>query len=143
MNEFLDEYKDFSLSEMKPCLDVLFHAYDYEKEQLGIVDTITCDEYENVVKEFKLKRSMALKIKTDVNCCQCGESLIRVLENGEKEKITLFGCGHAAHWSCIDNGCCPVKGCWDSIQASKKTESEHSSVVHMHSTVRSMQKYNG
>ena len=62
----MEEYKDFSLSEMKPCLDVLFHAYDYEKEQIGIVDTISGEEYENLVKEFKLKRSMALKIKTEL-----------------------------------------------------------------------------
>ena len=33
MNEFLEEYKDYTLSEMKPCLDVLLHAYEYEKEK--------------------------------------------------------------------------------------------------------------
>ena len=30
---------------MKPALDVLFHSYDYEKEQLQIMDTMSSDEY--------------------------------------------------------------------------------------------------
>ena len=120
---------------MKPCLDVLFHAYDYEKEQIGIVDTISCEEYENLVKEFKLKRSMALKIKTDVTCCVCGESLIHVMQNGEKEPITLFGCGHAGHRSCIDGDCCPVQGCWDDIKTEKKAVNRHASIAQLHYSV--------
>ena len=122
------------MSELKPCIDVLFHAYDYEKEQLGIVDTITCEEYENLVKEFKLKRSMALKVKTNVDCCQCGESLIRVGENGQKERITLFGCGHAAHCSCIGDGCCPVEGCWDDIKDYRRSNRRRSTVFQTHTT---------
>lgn len=128
------------MNEVKPCIDVLFHAYDYEKEQLGIVETITCEEYENLVKEFKLKRSMALKIKTNVNCCHCGETLIRVQENGEKERITLFGCGHAAHCSCVDDGCCPVEGCWDDIKKNRESKTRRSSIVQMHAATVGFRK---
>lgn len=120
---------------MKPCLDVLFHAYSYEKEQLGIVDTISCEEYESLVNEYKLKRTMALKIKTDITCCSCGEPLTRIKEDGEKEQITLFGCGHAAHHSCIDGNCCPVQGCWDNIKARRSSSVHTVSINQKHSTV--------
>ena len=76
---------------MKPCLDVLFDAYAYEKEQYGIVDTITIEEYEHLLKQFKVSRSMGLKLHGSPNCAACGKSLIQKMENGQKENVVLFG----------------------------------------------------
>lgn len=105
---------------MKPCLDVLFDAYAYEKEQYGIVDTITIEEYEHLLKQFKVSRSMGLKLHGSPNCAACGKSLIQKMENGQKENVVLFGCGHAVHQSCLAEDRCPVPDCWKDIQTSDK-----------------------
>ena len=116
VNEFLENYKDYTIQEMQPCLDVLFRAYSYENEQTEIVDHLTIQEYESLLKAYKINRTMALKLKTDTVCCVCKGSLVRSMENGRKEQITLFGCGHAVHRSCVDSNRCPVEGCWDNIE---------------------------
>lgn len=132
MNEFLEEYKDYTLSEMKPCLDVLLHAYEYEKEQYGIVDTITIEEYEHLLKQFKINRSMGLRLSGSTNCSACGKSLMRKLENGKKENVVLFGCGHAVHQNCLEDDRCPVPNCWKDIESAEKKPRRHSSVNQMH-----------
>ena len=33
VNELVEECKDYTVKEMKPTLDILFNAYDYEKKQ--------------------------------------------------------------------------------------------------------------
>lgn len=116
VNEFLENYKDYTIQEMEPCLDVLFRAYSYEYEQAEIVDHLSIQEYESLLKAYKINRTMALKLKTDTVCCVCKGNLVRSMGNGEKEQITLFGCGHAAHRSCIDSNRCPVEGCWNDIE---------------------------
>ncbi|KAK8829367.1 hypothetical protein WA577_004632, partial [Blastocystis sp. JDR] len=123
---------------MKPCLDVLFDAYAYEKEQYGIVDTITIEEYEHLLKQFKVSRSMGLKLHGSPNCAACGKSLIQKMENGQKENVVLFGCGHAVHQSCLAEDRCPVPDCWKDIQTSDKKirrqsfvgQIQHSSQTH-------------
>lgn len=130
MNEFIEEYKEFSVGEMKPALDVLFHSYDYEKEQLQIMDTMSSDEYKNLVNAYKTNRTMALRLKTDMLCCKCGNSLIQSMDNGSKEEVVLFGCGHAVHRSCLDTMRCPVQGCWDGIDTTESsTTRRHSTSV--------------
>ena len=90
------------MGEMKPALDVLFHSYDYEKEQLQIMDTMSSDEYKNLVTAYKTNRTMALRLKSDLLCCKCKNSLVQSMDNGSKEEVVLFGCGHAIHRSCLD-----------------------------------------
>lgn len=89
------------MGEMKPALDVLFHSYDYEKEQLQIMDTMSSDEYKNLVTAYKTNRTMALRLKSDLLCCKCKNSLVQSMDNGSKEEVVLFGCGHAIHRSCL------------------------------------------
>ncbi|KAK8800274.1 hypothetical protein WA171_004909 [Blastocystis sp. BT1] len=108
VNDFIEEYKDFSVGEMKPALDVLFHSYDYEKEQLQIMDTMSSDEYKNLVTAYKTNRTMALR-------------LVQSMDNGSKEEVVLFGCGHAIHRSCLDTMRCPVEGCWDGIDTAESS----------------------
>ena len=115
---------------MKPALDVLFHSYDYEKEQLQIMDTMSSDEYKNLVTAYKTNRTMALRLKSDLLCCKCENSLVQSMDNGSKEEVVLFGCGHAIHRSCLDTMRCPVEGCWDGIDtAESSTGRRHSTSV--------------
>ena len=135
VNDFLESYKDYTIKGMQPCLDVLFHAYEYENGQIGIVDQLSIKEYESLVKAYKVNRTMALKLKTDTVCCVCNMSLIRSMDNGKKEQITLFGCGHAAHRSCIDRNRCPVEGCWNDIEQEESTVRRRSTSSHIRSIV--------
>ena len=135
VNEFLENYKDYTIQEMQPCLDVLFLAYSYENEQTEIVDHLTIQEYESLLKAYKINRTMALKLKTDTICCVCKGSLVRSMENGGKEQITLFGCGHAVHRSCIDGNRCPVEGCWDNIEQEASPARRRSSSSQIRSPV--------
>ena len=115
---------------MKPALDVLFNSYDYEKQQLQIMDTMSSDEYKNLVNAYKTNRTMALRLKSDLRCCKCGNSLVQSMDNGSKEEVVLFGCGHAIHHSCLDTMRCPVEGCWDGIDTAESSMSRrHSTSV--------------
>ena len=108
MNELVEECKDYTVKEMKPTLDILFNAYDYEKKQHQIMDTLSAEEYDRVVKALKVNRTMGLRLKSDTTCCCCGKSLIQTMDNGLKDKVVLFGCGHATHCSCLDSVRCPA-----------------------------------
>ena len=46
VNELVEECKDYTVKEMKPTLDILFNAYDYEKKQHQIMDTLSAEEYD-------------------------------------------------------------------------------------------------
>lgn len=132
VNELVEECKDYTVKEMKPTLDILFNAYDYEKKQHQIMDTLSAEEYDRVVKALKVNRTMGLRLKSDTTCCCCGKSLIQTMDNGLKDKVVLFGCGHATHRSCLDSVRCPVEGCWDGI------ETEEFSSRRRHSTASSV-----
>lgn len=123
---------------MKPALDVLFHAYDYEKKQLQVMDTMSAEEYHNLVKAYKINRTMALRLKTGATCCVCNNSLIQSMENGQKEEVVLFGCGHAAHHSCISAQKCPVAGCWDDLQVDDSLSNRRTSKSGSVSMVRAL-----
>lgn len=90
MNELVEECKDYTVKEMKPTLDILFNAYDYEKKQHQIMDTLSAEEYDRVVKALKVNRTMGLRLKSDTTCCCCGKSLIQTMDNGLKDKVVLF-----------------------------------------------------
>ena len=80
------------------------------------MDTMSVEEYHNLVKAYKINRTMALRLKTGTSCCVCNNSLIQSLDNGSKDEVVLFGCGHAVHRSCMQSKKCPVAGCWDDLQ---------------------------
>jgi hypothetical protein len=99
LKDFLNRYKTFELGHLKHDLMDFYGILQFQTKISECVRVLLRKDEHFLYREFLTKKRKGIKQESKL-CFGCSTDLHN-LDNEEKNKCVLFGCGHMYHVSCI------------------------------------------
>eukprot|EP01080_Neovahlkampfia_damariscottae_P001862 gene1862-1003_t len=99
LNEFLNRYKNFELGQLKHDLLDFYGILQFQTRISEVVRKLLRNDEYFLYREFISKKRKGIRQKS-ILCFQCSNLLYNI-DDEEKNKCVLFGCGHMYHLTCL------------------------------------------